>query len=212
MIVPIISALFCVTLVYITITTRLAVYVKVLVTQGILLFILTIEHREEIGLFHTLMLGIGTLGIKAFLIPFFISYIIKKIHINRESEPYIDNFYSLLIAVIIIIIAFIIAMFIKDIDNSINNLQFAVSLAAMNIGLFIITSRKKIITHVMGYLVFENGIYLLSFTLARHIPIMIEAGVLIDVFIGLLIMGIFVNQISSTTESLDQKELIRLTD
>ncbi|MBF0472399.1 MAG: hypothetical protein HQK91_04995 [Nitrospirae bacterium] len=212
MIDSIISLLFCVTLLYITITTRLAAYVKVLAIQGILLFILSTSHLHELGFYHTLVLGIGTLFIKTFLIPYFITFIIKKIHINRETEPFIDNFYSLLIATIIIIMSFIIAMFIKNLDNSVNNLQLAVSIAAINIGLFIMTSRKKIITHVMGYLIFENGIYLLSFTLATRIPVIIETGILIDVFIGVLMMGIFVNRISSTTESLDQDDLMRLTD
>jgi hydrogenase-4 component E len=212
MIDSIISALFFVTLIHITITTRLAEYIKALVIQGILIFILTTSNYKEIGLFHTLILGGGILFIKTLLIPYFIAYIIKKIKIKREAEVSIDNFYSMLIAIIIILISFIIAMFINYFDKSVNSMLLAVSIASMNIGLFIITSRKKIITHVMGYLIFENGIYLMSFALAARIPVIIETGVLLDVFIGVLMMGIFVNRIATTTESLDQSELRRLTD
>jgi len=205
-------ALFCITLLYVTITTRLAAYVSVLRAQGILLFIFVIAHYTELGLFHTLFLSFETLIIKTMLIPLFLTFIIKKISVKRETEPFIDNFHSLMITTLIIMLSFIIAVFIKRLDSSINALQLAVSIASLSIGLFIIISRKKIITHVMGYLIFENGIYLMAFTLAGHQPIIIETGVLLDIFIGVLIMGIFVNRISSTTESLDQSELRRLTD
>jgi hydrogenase-4 component E len=64
-------------------------------------------------------------------------------------------------------------------------------LAAM----FIIVNRKKVITHVLGYMIFENGIFLLSLSMAGEMPIIVDLGVMLDLFVGIFLLGIFVNAI-----------------
>jgi hydrogenase-4 component E len=163
-------------------------------------------------LFHALFISFETLAVKALLVPLFIQYIILKIGIRRDTEANMHFFLSLIIATVILVFSFILAFVIASVERSIHVLNFAPSVAAILIGLFIMTTRKKLITHVMGYLVMENGIFLLSLALATEVPIIVEVGVLLDIFIGVFLMGIFLNKIQSTLESSEIKELAQLAD
>ena len=55
----------------------------------------------------------------------------------------------------------------------------------------------------------ENGIYLFGLTLAERVPLLVEMGVLLDVFVGVFIMGIVVFHINREFDSLDSAELTR---
>ena len=204
--------LFGVSLIYVSTTSRLGSYVSMLSFQGVMIFLVSLTHIKSMELFHAVFIAFETLVIKAVAVPLFIRYVILKIGINRESEANIHYFLSLVIATGILVLSFIMAFAIGNVERNIHVLNFGPSVAAVLIGLFIITTRKKLITHVMGYLVMENGIFLLSLALATEVPIIVEVGVLLDIFIGVFLMGIFLNKIQSTLESSEIKELTQLAD
>jgi len=72
--------------------------------------------------------------------------------------------------------------------------------------------RKKLIIHVCGFLILENGIFLFSSAVASEFPMMIEIGILLDVFVVVFLMGIALNKISSTFEGFEVTHLGRLKD
>ena len=80
------------------------------------------------------------------------------------------------------------------------------------VSLFVIVSRKKALTQVIGFLMLENGIALLAVLGTHGIPLIVEIGVFLDVLMGFLVMQIFVYQIHETFESLDVEQLNRLRD
>jgi hydrogenase-4 component E len=58
----------------------------------------------------------------------------------------------------------------------------------------------------------ENGIYLFGLTLIDGLPLLVEMGVLLDVFVGVFIMGLVLFQISRELETLDSGRLDELRD
>ena len=80
------------------------------------------------------------------------------------------------------------------------------------VGLFMIISRSKAITHVVGYMVLENGIYLMGVALMIDDPLIVELGVFLDIFVAIFIMGIIIHQIEQQFDSLDVRELSHLRD
>ena len=83
---------------------------------------------------------------------------------------------------------------------------------AVIVGMFIIIFRKKLIVHVAGFLVLENGIFLFGTSVASEMPLLIEIGSLLDVFVVVFLMGIALNKISSTFSGADVTQLKRLKD
>ncbi len=78
------------------------------------------------------------------------------------------------------------------------------------VGLFVVVTRRKALTQVVGFLVLENGIELLAMLGTYGIPLIIELGVFLDVLMGFLAMQVFVYHIHGTFESIDVEQLNRL--
>jgi hydrogenase-4 component E len=79
-------------------------------------------------------------------------------------------------------------------------------------GFLVLTTRRKAISQVIGYLVMENGIFIFGLLLAEAMPIMVEAGALLDLLVGTFVMGIVINQISREFSSLDTSLLTSLKE
>jgi hydrogenase-4 component F len=60
------------------------------------------------------------------------------------------------------------------------------SLASVLTGFVLLIGRTKAISQVCGYLILENGIYLFGLLLIHSTPLLVEAGILLDVTVGRL--------------------------
>ena len=78
------------------------------------------------------------------------------------------------------------------------------------VSLFIIVSRKKAITQVIGFLMLENAIALLAVAGTYGVPLLVEFGVFLDALMGFLVMQIFVYHIHETFDTIDVEQLTRL--
>ena len=151
-----------------------------------------------------------TIVFKAFAVPRFMNYIIKRNKITREAEPYLPNFVSLIIVTMIIVSAIILSSSIKD--QNLDKTFFVVALSMLFTGLYMIVSRKKIITHVIGYLVIENGVFVLSLAVGNEMPMLVNLGIMLDIFASVLILGIFFNKIGDVINDPDVNILSHLKD
>ncbi len=182
---------------YIFAASRIESFVKTLALQGFLLFLLVITDLKEINWINLTFLCLETLIVKAAVIPYFLLRVIRKNEIGREVEPNISQFYSLLIASGIFVFGFIAAFWAAKIDPGIKPLYFGVSIVLIIAALFLIVSRKRIITHILCYMILENGIFLLSLSVANEMPLLVNTGVLLDLFLGVYLFVIFFNKIQS---------------
>ena len=79
------------------------------------------------------------------------------------------------------------------------------------VGLFLIVSRRKALNQVLGYLVLENGIYAFGVAPgAASVPLLVELGVLLDVFVAVFVMGIAIYHINREFDHIDADQLDRL--
>jgi hydrogenase-4 component E len=76
----------------------------------------------------------------------------------------------------------------------------------------VLTTRRKAITQVAGYLILENGIFIMGLTLVEAIPFLVEVGVLLDLLVAIFIMGIMIYQINREFASLDTARLSHLKE
>jgi len=180
---------------YVFSVSRLEAYVKTLALQGILLFLLVIMDIREINWLNILFLIFETLILKGIIIPYFLLTVIRRNEISREIDPYISQFYSILIGSIIFIFGFLAAFWASRLDAGIKPLYFGISIVMIIASLFLIINRKRIITHILCYMILENGIFLLSLSVANEMPMLVNLGVLLDLFVGIFLFAIFFNKI-----------------
>lgn len=201
---------FSMTLLYIGIANRLFTYINILMMQGIILFGVAYIQLHDMNWGNLAFILLETIIFKTLFIPLFLKNIIQKNGITREAEPFVPNFVSLIIITLLIVGSFLGASTIRMGDLDI--VFFVVAISTVFVGLFIIISRKKIVTHIMGYLVIENGIFILSLTVGNEMPVLVNSGILLDIFVSILVLGIFVNKIGDVFKEVDVEQLNQLRD
>lgn len=207
----VLSILFCLSLFYLSVTSRVKAYVAVLRFQGILLTVLLVFPFVNHFSIFALILPATLFIIKVMVIPRYINKIILDLDIKRVIEPTIQQFTFLLLVIFSMILIFVASSILSK-STDIEIIPFASGFSAIAVGIFIIIFRKKLIVHVAGFLVLENGIFLFGTAVASELPMMIEIGTLLDVFVVVFLMGIAINKISSTLSGFDVTALGRLKD
>ena len=72
--------------------------------------------------------------------------------------------------------------------------------------------RAKAISQVCGYLILENGVYLFGMLLIRSRPLVVEAGILLDLMVAVFVIGIIVDRIQREFDTLDTRKLTVLRE
>ncbi len=201
---------FAITLLYISIANRLLTYIRILVLQGFLLFGITFLELSSINITNLILILLETIIFKAMAVPWFLNRIIKRNNISRVAEPFLPNFISLIITTTIIVIAIVLSNSIQDVN--LDKTFFVVAISTIFSGLYIISTRRKIITHVMGYLIIENGVFILSLAVGNEMPALVNLGIMLDIFASVLILGIFFNKIGDVLRDPDVNQLRNLKD
>ena len=196
-------------------SNRLLSLVKNMAIQGFMVSLipLLLERHSSIGSGGLIFFQVMIL-IKAVLIPGLLYVALKRISIKREIEPIVGYHASLFAGLVIILLS----IFITDrLHLSVpdgNDMLLTTAITTMSAGFFLMMSRRKAITQVIGYLMLENGIYLVGTALTKHSHTIyvVEFGVLLDLLVGVMIMGIIMHNINHAYDDIDTDLLNRLKD
>jgi hydrogenase-4 component E len=184
---------FTITLIYLVVANRMMTYIRIIAIQGFLLFGIAFIELIEINLVNLIFVLLETIVIKAIVIPLFLKNILNRNKITREAEPSVSHFVSVVVVTIIILGSFFLTNIVED--TYVRKIFFIVALSALFTGLYIIITRRKIITHVMGYMVMENGVFVLSIAVGSEMPMIVNTGILLDIFVSVILLGIFADKI-----------------
>ncbi len=199
-----------ISLFYVAIANRLLTYIKVLSFQGILLFVVAFIQLNEINSLNLVLILTETIIFKSIAVPMVLAWLLNRNKITREAEPFLPSFLSLLIITAIVVTTILLVNSIED--SRMDRIFFVVALSALFTGIYIIISRRKIITHVMGYMIVENGVFILSLALGSEMTMLVNIGIMMDIFVSVLVLGIFANRIGDTFEEMSVDHLTGLKD
>ena len=196
-------------------STRLISLVKIMAVQGIMVSLLPLllEHHSSMGSGGLIFFQVMIL-IKGGLIPGLLYVALRRISITREIEPIIGYHASLFAGLIIILLSVFITDRLHLSMPSGHELLLTTAITTMSAGFFLMMSRRKAITQVIGYLMLENGIYLVGTALTKHSHTIyvVEFGVLLDLLVGVMVMGIILHNINHAFDDIDTDLLNRLKD
>src|SRR5512143_257541 len=189
---------------------RLESCVKIYTLNSLLISSLIAIVALMVGEPHLHIASAATLLGKGILIPMFLRRVVRQMKVTHDVEPYINNALSLAISGILVGVVYASlrqGIFVSGFSK--NVLQ--ISIAVILIGLFVMITRRKAITQVIGLLFMENGLFLAGFSLTYGMPIIIELGVLFDMLMGVIILGIFAVQIKRTfaSSNLDNLSILK---
>ncbi len=176
-----------------------------LVLTGIIATVAYFEGDAE-------MVGVAALFLllKGWIIPRLLRRIEHPLGDERELRPYVNTATSLLICALLVLFAYAVSRPLVALSQLPTRGGMPLALGLIFISLFVIASRKKALTQVIGFLMLENGIALLAVLGTYGIPLVVELGVFLDLLLGVIVMQLVIYHIRDTFESMDVEELGRL--
>jgi hydrogenase-4 component E len=192
-------------------TIDLGAAIRATALQGIILAVLPTLVRGHLEA-HAALIGVLTFALKAVIVPRMLVAAMRRAGVNREIEPLVGFGTSLSIAGALVAISLAFGHQLKVPGAHISHLLVPCAFSTVLLGLLILVSRTKALSQVVGYLVLENGIFLFGLVLVREMPLLVELGVILDVFVGVFIMGIVIHHISRAFEHIDTHAMTTLRD
>ena len=205
MILPLVI-LYVITLVYLAITERFRNFASIIGLQGWILFAVALLRLHAINPLELIFIAIETLAFKALLVPAILFAMIRKTKINRVRRSGSSQSGSLMALAVSASITYYIA------DSAIDLVFFGVALYALLSGLILIVLRSRIFSHMVGFLVIENGVFLFSMAIGVEMPLLINIAILLDILISVLMLGIFFTKIDGKIHADDADSLTNVKD
>jgi hydrogenase-4 component E len=150
------------------------------------------------------------LAVKGVAIPWLLRRMERRFRTEREIEPYVNTATSLVLAGLLVLVGYAISRPLVALSPLPTRGGMPLAMGLILVSLFVLVSRRKAITQVIGFLMLENGLALLAVLGTYGVPLIVELGVFLDALLGFLVMQIFVYQIHETFESIDVERLSRL--
>jgi hydrogenase-4 component E len=192
--------------------SRLGSLIRNVGLQAIIISVMAILVIPGERLWHFWVITGLSILVKGVLLPKLMKYALRESNTRREVEPYVSYPVSILLGLFFLGSCLWISHILPLESISIPPLALGISLFTICVGLFLIVSRSKAITQTIGYLSMENGIYATGLILSFSQSFIVEMGVLLDVFVGVFVMGILVFHINREFDHIDIHLLSNLKD
>ncbi len=190
----------------------LAAIVRALTVQGgalaVVAFLLGLhEHDAELVVVAALVLGL-----KAVVLPRVLLRIVRASDETREVEPLVNVPASLLAAAGLTLLAYATTRDVVALDPSAETKAIPIGVAVTLIGFFVMVTRRKAVTQIVGFLLLDNGIALVAFLATAGVPLVVELGVALDVLLAVLILQVLTNRMRAKFGVMDLDQLQELHD
>jgi len=193
-------------------SSRLPACIRAVAFQGMLLSILPLLIHHEGLAVHTVTLSVGMLALKGVLFPSVLLRTFRDGSMRGDIEPLIGFTASLLLGALATVVAFVLSTRLPSLPSITSSILVPAAMATLLISLVMLVSRTKALTQVLGYLMLENGIFLFGLTLVQSMPLLVDLGVLLDLFVGVFVMGIVIYHINREFDHIDTYHLTTLKD
>jgi hydrogenase-4 component E len=189
-------------------SSRLGACIRTAATEGIALGLLPLMLVWNEGLSWRLVaLAAVSVLTRGVLFPQLLLRAQRDANVRREAEPFLGYPLSILAGVLTLVISFWLSSRLPLPQPHLPALLVPVALSTLLVGLLVIVTRRLAISQVLGYIVMENGIYILGLAMVQEIPALVEMGVLLDAFVAVFVMSIVTHHISREFDHIDADQM-----
>ncbi len=191
---------------------RVLSLINLFTLQGAVLVLSTVVVAHVTNQSHLYISAGITFALKVLLIPWLLHRVVEKLKIESDVETLINIPTTMLIGILIVIVAFNLALPIAELSSTLSRGTIGIALACVLLSFLMMITRAKALTQVIGFLAMENGLFFAATSATYGMPMVVELGIALDVLIGVLILGVFIFQIREQFDSLDIRHLERLKE
>ena len=185
-------------------TSRIQAVISIVAAQGAILGAFPLLVHQHLTP-SVLLIALAAVAIKGIVIPTIMRRALRDAQIKREVEPLIGFLPSILLGAVATAFAIVLAGQLPLASRHENALLVPASITTVLAGFILLTTRFNALNQVIGYLVLENGIFIFGMLLIEAMPLVVEMGVLLDLFVGIFVICIIVNRINREFTTVDER-------
>jgi hydrogenase-4 component E len=193
-------------------SSRLAACIRAVAIQGILLGILALATQDGQWSLAGTLFPLSSAAVKGVVLPWLLLRAMREANTVREVEPFISYNLSIIAGAGALGLSLWLGRHLQLLSQPPSPFLVPVAFFTSLAGMIVVVSRRKAITQVVGYLALENGVYAFGTAVALHLPVLVELGILLDLFVGVFVMGIAIFHIGREFDHIDTDRLAALTD
>ena len=202
--------LYVISLIYTSMVERFRNYANIIAFQGWILLGIALLRLHSLNWMELSFIILETLIFKAVIVPAILMRVIRRTKINRINTSGRSQFNSLSLSFAALVASAITTYYVAD--SSVHMIFFGVALYALLSGLILIVLRSRIFTHMVGFLVIENGVFLFSMAIGVEMPILINAAIMLDILMSVLMLGMFMTKVGSQIHTDNSDSLTYVKD
>lgn len=193
-------------------SSRLGAAIWVVAAQGIVLGLLPVLAHSDALTIRFVLLSVSSLAIKGVVFPWLLWRAVREADMSRDVQPYVGYIASILIGLLALAVSFGLGARLPVTPAIASPLVVPIALFSIFSGLFLIIARKRAVTQVIGFIALENGVFTFGTGVTGQASLLIEAGVLLDLFVAVFVMGIMIFHINREFDHLETDRLSTLKD
>ena len=166
-------------------------------------------HEHDVGLAITAAL---VLGVKGALVPWLLRRVIRLDPKSRETAPLINVPASLVSAAFLIVVSYVVCSKLTALAPSPASRLVPIGVATVLVGYFMLVTRRRSVSQIVGLLLVDNGIALVTFLLTAGVPLIVELGATLDVLLVVVVLQVLVVNAGARHGSFDLDEMRELHD
>jgi hydrogenase-4 component E len=200
--------LFAITLFYFSVSERFRTYSMLIAVQGVLLFGMSFLELAEVHLVNFVFIAAETLLFKAIIVPVLLYRIINRTGVYKVHSKALPAFYILIFTMTGLLVSIVLSKLLYT--PRIDSVYMTIALFTLFTGIILIITHKRIFSHMIGFLVIENAVFMFSMAVGAEMTMLINIGILLDIFVSVLIIGVMINRIGTQYNDLEAENLTRL--
>ncbi|TYB42182.1 hypothetical protein [Actinomadura chibensis] len=154
--------------------------------------------------------GIGLL--RAVALPWLLRRAMTAGGAGRETEPRVNVAASLVVAALLALLAYAVTRPVVALDPAPAVQAVPVALTVVLIGFFVLVTRRRALSQVVGFLLVDNGITAVAFLTTSGVPLIVELGVSLDVLLAVLVLQVLTTRMRAAFGDTDLDDLRELRD
>jgi hydrogenase-4 component E len=202
--------LFGISLVYIAATEKFRHYIQVYTIQGVILFAMAIIELRNFSFLNLAFILAETIIFKSIIIPWLLRKIMQRTGIYNVHKRSLRGSYTVMLMLIMLGLSLLLAKVLSI--PAVNEVYTVIAWLTLFTGLLLVIVRKYLFGHLVGFLIIENAVFLFSIAVGSKFPMLVNAGILLDIFIAVLVMSMFLTRIGNKMGGFEAETLSQLKD
>ncbi|TDC88185.1 hypothetical protein [Actinomadura sp. 7K507] len=190
----------------------LAAIVRLFALQGAALAFLVAVLGVHEGEAEVIALAAGLGLLRAVALPWLLRRAMAAGGGGRETDPRVNVAASLVIAALLALLAYAVSRPVVALDPVPAVQAVPVALTVVLIGFFVLVTRRRALSQVVGFLLIDNGITAVAFLTTSGVPLIVELGVSLDVLLAVLVLQVLTARMRAAFGDTDLDDLRELRD